>query len=617
MTVYSYEEALSESQRYFDNDDLAAKVFVDKYALRNKEGEILEKTPEDMHWRIAGELARIEKKKFKSPLSKQEIFEYLDHFKRIVPQGSPMFGIGNPYQYVSLANCFLVESPEDSYGGILKTDEQLVQIAKRRGGAGMDISKLRPSETKTTNAAGSSTGIIPFMERYSNSIREVGQSGRRGALLISLNVHHPEILNFIRVKRDLTKITGANLSIKLTDEFLLAVEKDTTYQQRWPVDSDNPQISQDIKAKDVWDAIIDNVHLMSEPGLLFWDTVLKNTPSDCYKEYASKGTNPCQPKWAKVLTPLGIRTFGEVNIGDRIWSSEGWTTIINKQNSGIQQVYRYGTTAGCFYGTKTHKVLERGQEVQVQYADSLDILSAQDLHSNIVIDSQGGSSIIDFDAKKGLSIDTYGNVVFGVGNKRFQSKNNAVLKEMGRTTAAQLNTDVKINFYNRDGSVRESIEAKATDYASKNFKGDICLECALSSRMDLKSARCAEFIRRDLAIRLVGTELADEKIIDGKTVAEALGYTGSGSWRMGHNIQGDKVFKAEDTLPPEEKRVLFEVEKAVREKFNKLRAQNIPNEVIRKRLRNDDISLNLPPDLREKYRGKNLQKSKWNPSEKP
>jgi len=293
MTIYSYGDSLVASQEYFDGDELAAKVFVDKYALRNQNSELLEKTPEDMHWRIATELARIEKKKFKSPLSKEEIFQYLDRFNRIVPQGSPMFGIGNPYQYVSLANCFLVEPPEDSYGGILKTDEQLVQISKRRGGAGVDISKLRPNNTPTTNAAGSSTGIIPFMERYSNSIREVGQLGRRGALLVSLNVHHPEILNFITAKRDLTKITGANLSIKLTDEFLNAVEQNTTYQQRWPVDSNNPTITQDVQAKKIWDAIIENVHLMSEPGLLFWDTIIANTPSDCYKHYQSGGVNPC------------------------------------------------------------------------------------------------------------------------------------------------------------------------------------------------------------------------------------------------------------------------------------------------------------------------------------
>ena len=777
MTIYTDQEVTKASREYFNNDELATKVFIDKYALRNREGELLEKTPTDMHHRIAKELARVESGKFKNPLSEQEIFDYLDHFRKIVPQGSPMFGIGNPYQYTSLANCFLVESPEDSYGGILKTDEQLVQICKRRGGVGVDISKLRPVDSRTSNASGSSTGIVPFMERYSNSIREVGQclvfnslvltknglkeiqyiqpnkdyvwtlngwikvvnkikcgikdvwkvttkkgltctasadhiflssnrqetrlknlnkkdqivcipgtlfnkpylllkyinyttinnsrfnditlpkaldedlayflgysygdghivyknktpqslclsvnnskmiekleqitynkfnyditnksgsgnvrvlsihsvklckwlkqnsllkektgsiivpqnildstssvqlaffagyfdadgcahktgknirvtsisqnfiykmqtillsigiisniqirkppklnerteyrlniagtysqellrkyvpsikihnmtrvskqdnnltpyncsdlainnirknysfipcknqnisisalnkikndnyfdqelsfidtitdisnegkqecydlclesehlfwcngfyvhnSGRRGALLISLNVHHPEILNFITAKKNTTKITGANLSIKLTDEFLNAVEKNVEYQQRWPVDSDTPQIQQMVKAKDIWDAIIENVHLSSEPGLLFWDTITRNTPSDCYEQYKSEGTNPCQPGWAKILTPDGIRTMDDINIGDKIWSLEGWSTVVKKRSSGIQDVYRYGTTAGCFYGTAQHKVLDNDKIVEVQYAKTLDTSS--------------------------------------------------------------------------------------------------------------------------------------------------------------------------------------------------------------------------------------------------
>lgn len=290
---YSYQEALEASLEYFNNDDLAAKVFIDKYALKNREGDILEKTPTDMHYRIAKELAEVEKKKFQKPLTVEKIFTYLDKFKRIIFQGSPMFGIGNYYQYTSLANCFLVESPEDSYGGILKTDEQIVQICKRRGGVGIDISKLRPNHTPTLNAAGSSTGIVPFMERYSNSIREVGQHNRRGASLISLNVHHPEVLSFIQAKKDLKKITGSNISVKLTDEFLKAVEKNIDYQQKWPVDSDNPTISNYVRAKKVWDTIVDNAHQTSEPGLLFWDTVDRETPSNCYEEYTAKGVNPC------------------------------------------------------------------------------------------------------------------------------------------------------------------------------------------------------------------------------------------------------------------------------------------------------------------------------------
>ena len=257
---YNYDQAFAECVEYFEGDELAANVFLSKYALRDNDNNLLEKTPTDMHWRIAKEFARIEKKKYKNtkiqPLTEEEIFSYLDHFKRIVPQGSLMYGIGNPYQYVTLSNCYVIDSPLDSYSGIMHTDEQLVQISKRRGGCGLDISNLRPSGTATTNAAKTSTGIIPFMERFSNSIREVGQAGRRGALLISLSVHHPEVLEFTNIKKDLTKVTGANISIKLTDDFLNAVKNDEEYEQRWPVDSKTPQISQMVDAKKVWDKII-------------------------------------------------------------------------------------------------------------------------------------------------------------------------------------------------------------------------------------------------------------------------------------------------------------------------------------------------------------------------
>jgi len=229
MKIFSYEEAMKQSLEYFDGDELASKVFLDKYALRDNDSNLLEKDPSDMHRRLAKEFARIEKSKFKKPLTEDEIFSCLDHFKKIVAQGSPMFGIGNSYQIVSIANCFLVQSPVDSYGSILKADEQIVQISKRRGGAGVDVSELRPAGTPTHNAAKTSTGIIPFVERYSNSVREVGQSGRRGALCITLSVHHPEIMDFINVKRNLNKVTGANLSVKLTDEFLKAVENNEEF----------------------------------------------------------------------------------------------------------------------------------------------------------------------------------------------------------------------------------------------------------------------------------------------------------------------------------------------------------------------------------------------------
>jgi len=303
--TYSYNEAFQASVDYFSGDELAAKVFVDKYALRNEEQEFLELTPTDMHWRIAKELHRIEEKKFKKPLSLDEIFSYLDRFKRLVPQGGPMSGIGNPYQCMTLSNCYVIGTDPacDSYGGICRVDEQLVQISKRRGGVGLDISHIRPAGSATKNAARTSTGIVPFMERYSNSIREVGQSGRRGALLISLSVHHPEVIDFATVKHDLTKVTGANISIKLTDEFLNAVENDEEYEQRWPVDSSEPKISKKVRARDVWDKIIASARNMAEPGLLFWDNIIRESPADSYAKFGFRtiSTNPCSELTLSIL----------------------------------------------------------------------------------------------------------------------------------------------------------------------------------------------------------------------------------------------------------------------------------------------------------------------------
>ena len=293
--TFTYQEALDASIKYFNGDELAAKVFIDKYALRNENMDLVESTPDDMHRRIAREFARIEKKKFKSPLSENEIYDLLKGFDRIVPQGSPMYGTGNKYQFISLSNCYVVESPLDAYGSIMEADENLVQIGKRRGGVGIDISHLRPSGAPTKNAARTSTGVVSFAERYSNSIREVGQAGRRGALMITLNVHHPDILEFAKVKRDLTKVTGANISIRLTDEFLSAVDKDEEYEQRWPIESSSPTISKKVNARSIWNIIVENAHHMAEPGLLFWDNIIKESPADCYSDcgYKTISTNPC------------------------------------------------------------------------------------------------------------------------------------------------------------------------------------------------------------------------------------------------------------------------------------------------------------------------------------
>jgi len=293
--MYQYNDAFEKCIAYFEGDELAAKVFLDKYALRDNDGNLLEETPTDMHHRIAKEFARIEEKKFKKPLKEEEIFGLLDRFRYVVPQGSPMFGIGNNFQTISLSNCYVVESPEDSYGGIMRVDEMLAQISKRRGGVGVDISKLRPAGASVKNAARSSTGITSWMERYSNTIREVGQSGRRGALMLSIDVAHKDIENFITVKNDNTKVTGANVSVLLSDEFLQAVENDDNYRLRFPVDAEASSNDKIVKARDLWKKIIHNAWLRAEPGLLFWDRVTKYNAVDCYADegYKTISTNPC------------------------------------------------------------------------------------------------------------------------------------------------------------------------------------------------------------------------------------------------------------------------------------------------------------------------------------
>ena len=294
MKIYTYDQVLEASKEYFNDDELAAKVFVDKYALQDNEGKYHELTPKDMHHRLAKEFARIEKK-YPNPMSEDEIFNLFDKFKYIVPQGSPMNALGNPYQIQSVSNCFVVESPYDSYAGICKTDQELAQISKRRGGVGVDISTLRPKGLPTANAAKTTDGISSYLERYSNTIREVGQSGRRGALMITLSVHHPEIKTFINIKKDLKKVTGANISVKLTDEFMNAVKSNSDYELKWPVDADKPVISKKVNALEMWNEIISAAHASAEPGILFWSTSLKYTPSDIYSDvgYASICVNPC------------------------------------------------------------------------------------------------------------------------------------------------------------------------------------------------------------------------------------------------------------------------------------------------------------------------------------
>lgn len=292
--MITFESALEKSVEYFGGDDLAAHTFVSKYALKNQKAELLEQTPTDMHRRLASEFARIEQK-YPNPMSQDEIFEMMDHFKDIIPQGSPQAGIGNPYQIQSISNCFVIEAPYDSYGGICHADEELVQIMKRRGGVGLDISPIRPKGMPTSNAAQTTDGVGSYMQRYSQSCREVAQDGRRGALMITIDVRHPEIETFINIKKDLKKVTGANISIRLTEKFMQAVESDSEFVLQWPVNSDSPETIKIVRAVDIWDQIIDAAWGSAEPGLLFWDNVQKMTPTECYTEdgFSSVSTNPC------------------------------------------------------------------------------------------------------------------------------------------------------------------------------------------------------------------------------------------------------------------------------------------------------------------------------------
>ena len=292
----AYADAVAATKEYFGGDELAATVWVSKYALKDSFGNIYELSPVQMHERIAAELERIENK-YKNPLSNKEIFDLLDHFRYIIPQGGPMTGIGNNLQVASLSNCFVIghKNPADSYGGIFRIDEEQVQLMKRRGGVGHDLSHIRPSGSPVLNSALTSTGIVPFMERYSNSTREVAQDGRRGALMISLSIKHPDAEKFIDAKVDTGKVTGANVSIKIDDEFMRAAIAGETYRQQFPIKSENPTYEQDIDAKKLWEKIIHNAWKSAEPGVLFWDTIIRESVPDCYadKGFTTVSTNPC------------------------------------------------------------------------------------------------------------------------------------------------------------------------------------------------------------------------------------------------------------------------------------------------------------------------------------
>ena len=296
LKTYTYDEAYEASLKYFAGDELAARVWVNKYAMKDSFGNIFEQSPEQMHWRIANEVARIENK-YSNAMTAEEVFALLDHFRYVIPAGSPMTGIGNNHQVASLSNCFVIglDGNSDSYGAILRIDEEQVQLMKRRGGVGHDLSHLRPKGSPVNNSALTSTGLVPFMERYSNSTREVAQDGRRGALMLSVSIKHPDSESFIDAKMTEGKVTGANVSVKIDDEFMRCAVEDKPYVQQFPIDSDNPQFTQEVNAKRLWGKIVHNAWKSAEPGVLFWDTITRESIPDCYADlgFRTVSTNPC------------------------------------------------------------------------------------------------------------------------------------------------------------------------------------------------------------------------------------------------------------------------------------------------------------------------------------
>ncbi len=296
MKTYTYEEAMASSLQYFRGDELAASVWINKYAMKDSYGNLFEASPDDMHRRLAKEFARIEAN-YPNPMSEEEIYTLLKDFKYVIPQGGPMTGIGNNHQVASLSNCFVIghRKPADSYGGIMRIDEEQVQLMKRRGGVGHDLSHIRPAGSPVLNSALTSTGVVPFMERYSNSTREVAQDGRRGALMLSISIKHPDAEKFIDAKMEQGKVTGANVSVKIDDEFMRCALHNKPYRQQFPIDSDNPLYVNEIDAAALWKKIIHNAWKSAEPGVLFWDTVIRESIPDCYADlgYRTVSTNPC------------------------------------------------------------------------------------------------------------------------------------------------------------------------------------------------------------------------------------------------------------------------------------------------------------------------------------
>ena len=391
MNFYSREEVYKSTLDYFNGDSLATDVWINKYALKTDE-KIYELTPDDMHRRIAKELSRIESK-YPNPLSEEKIFDLIKNFKYIVPQGSPMSGIGNNKQVVSLSNCFVIGNEADSYGGIFMTDQEQAQLMKRRGGVGHDLSHIRPKKSPVKNSALTSTGIVPFMERFSNTTREVAQDGRRGALMLSISVKHPDSEDFIDAKLDKKKITGANISVKIDDEFLKSVETNKEYIQKFPIDSDSPIVEKIIDPSLLWNKIIHNAWKSAEPGILFWDTIIRESVPDCYADlgFATISTNPCIVgdtliSVADGRNAVSIKQLTEEGKDVLVYclDNNGKLAIRTMRNPRItgynQRIYKITLEGGHkIRVTGNHKIrLSNGEYVEakdLKYADSLHIMT--------------------------------------------------------------------------------------------------------------------------------------------------------------------------------------------------------------------------------------------------
>ena len=372
MDKINIEDINRETLAYFSGDELARDAWVEKYCLKDSEDNYYELTPDDMHMRMSKEFARIENQ-YPNPIDEETIYNLFKDFKYLIPQGSPMAGIGNPFKYSTLSSCYVIADPYDSYAGILKAEQEQIFLMKTRGGVGFSLHSLRPQNMPTSSVSNKSSGLVLFGERYSNGTREVAQDGRRGALMLSTRITHPDIEQFIDAKLDLKKITGANISIMITDDFMESLSNGQMYETYF--EGDTGKVSIEKNSKHVWGKIVHNAWKSAEPGILFWDNILNESIPSLYgDDWKETSTNPCQPFWSKILTLSGVKLMGDITVGDYIWSESGWTKVVNKVSRGNKDVYRYSTTFGSIYCTKDHRIVQAGVKVKAQDAVSIDLL---------------------------------------------------------------------------------------------------------------------------------------------------------------------------------------------------------------------------------------------------